>query len=159
MKSIYLDSGVISYYTARLSEDPLKLADQLMTHRFWDYMALKKFKVFVSELVEFEIGKGNLEASAKRIDVMKNYPILKVTDEAVELAKIYIKEFNLPTKAKSDAIHISLACLTKIDYLVSWNCKHIANDDVKAKLRAYNLKHGIFLSKIRMPDDMIRGGE
>lgn len=159
MKSIYLDSGVISYYTARLSEIPLTLADQLMTHRFWDYMILKKFKVFVSELVEFEIGKGDTEASAKRIDVIKNYPILKISDESLALARKYIKEFNLPLKAKADAIHISLACLNKIDYLVSWNCRHIANDEVKEKLRAYNFRHGIFLSKIRMPDDMIRGGE
>jgi hypothetical protein len=67
MKSIYLDSVVISYYTARLSSDIMVLSEQLKTKVFWT-TAINKYKIFISNLVRYEIAKGDPEASAKRIE-------------------------------------------------------------------------------------------
>ncbi len=158
MKSIYLDSVVISYYTVRLSSDIMVLSEQLKTKVFWT-MAINKYKIFISNLVRYEIAKGDPVASAKRIEAVSGFEVLKTPEEAENLAYKYYKELKIPDKAYNDALHIAIACLHKIDYLITWNFTHIANIDVIQRLEKYNSKNGIHTTKIYTPDYIIKGAD
>jgi predicted nucleic acid-binding protein len=150
-ESIYLETSVISYYAAKQSRDVIVLAHQEITHEVWEKLK-KKFKIYISEVVVEEAGSGDKEASKKRLTVIKDFPLLELTDEVEKLTEKYIKEFHLPKRALRDAVHLAIACVHNIDYLVSWNCAHIANAEVIKKLTAINKKLGIHIPVICTPE-------
>jgi len=150
-ESIYLETSVISYYTAKPSRDVIVLAHQEITHEIWDKLK-KKFKIYISEVVIEEAGSGDKEASQKRLSVIQDFPLLELNKEVEKLTEVYIKEFQIPKKALRDAVHLAIASVHNIDYLVSWNCAHIANGVVIKKLSEINTKMGIHIPVICTPE-------
>ncbi len=122
----YLDSNVISYLTARPSRDIVSLAHQQITHAWWE-VHRHAFDLRVSELVLFEIGRGDHDAAQLRLDLVRSLPILKVTSDARILADHIFRATTLPDKAASDALHVALAAVNGMDFLLTWNCTHLAN--------------------------------
>ena len=124
--STYLDSNVISYFTANPSRDVVTLAHQQITQEWWDHHR-HAFDLHISELVLFEIGRGNATFAQSRLAFVHNIPVLRITSEARVLADRIFRAGTLPDKATSDALHIALAAVNGMDFLVTWNCTHIAN--------------------------------
>jgi predicted nucleic acid-binding protein len=124
--STYLDSNVISYLTARASRDIISLAHQQITHDWWENHR-HGFDLHVSELVLFEISRGNTAAAQARLNLVGGLPVLRITPAARALANRIFRATTLPDKAASDALHIALAAVNGMDFLVTWNCTHIAN--------------------------------
>lgn len=122
----YLDSNVISYLTARPSRDVVSLAHQQLTHDWWDRQR-QKFELHISELVVFEISRGNPTAAKARLDFVRDLPVLRITPEARSLADRIFRATTLPDKASADALHVALAAVNGMDFLLTWNCTHIAN--------------------------------
>jgi len=126
---VYVETTVVSYLTAKPSSDLIVAACQQMTRDWWDTRR-DHFEVFVSARVIAEASQGDPVAAQARLALLKDMPILAVTEEALGLAERLMDHLGLPQKATEDALHIATAVVSGMDYLVSWNCKHIANAQV-----------------------------
>ena len=133
MPKLYLETSVISYLTARPSRDLILAAHQQITRDWWDFKR-KNFQIFVSQLVIQEAGAGDSEAAQKRLQALENIPLLDLTQEVLALAKALLDDGILPTRAKEDALHLAAAAVHKMDFLLTWNCRHIANPDILRRI-------------------------
>lgn len=133
MKSVYIESSVISYITARPSRDVVTSARQTISIEWWAGYR-DSFEVFVSELVLEEIGSGDSRAASNRLVIVEDIPVLVITTNAVALAKSLIAENAIPASSMEDALHISIAAVQSIDFLLTWNFKHINNANTRNKI-------------------------
>lgn len=123
---IYLETSIVSYLTANPSKDVIVSANQFLVHEWWNDKR-EDFDLFVSELVIDEAGKGNKSMAAKRLDLMADLPLLQNNDDTKKLAAEILNRGILPKKATLDVFHISISAVHGIDFLLTLNCKHIAN--------------------------------
>jgi hypothetical protein len=105
--------------------------------------------------VELEAQSGNKEAASKRNEIIKDLPLLNINPEVLELAQVFIQKGSLPEKAAVDAVHISVATFYKLDYLLTWNCKHIANAEIQKILRKITRNQGFELPVICTPEELM----
>lgn len=129
----YLETSVISYLSARPSRDLIVAANQQTTQDWWR-IRKEDFEIFVSQLVIQESSSGDAEAVSRRLAALENIPLLDITDEAVSLAEKLVREKAIPEKAAEDALHIALSAVHGMDYLLTWNFKHIANATMRANV-------------------------
>ena len=123
---LYIETSVVSYLTARPSRDVLTLAHQALTREWWE-SARSEFDIYASRLVVAEAQLGDPEAAAARVTILEPLTLLAETPESRLLARKLLSSGGLPAKAASDALHIAVATVHGMDYLVTWNCRHIAN--------------------------------
>jgi len=136
MKSqVYLETSIVSYLTSFPSANVITAGHQLTTFDWWENHR-RKFEIVVSELVVQEASFGNAQMAQKRLAVLKDVKILGVSDEAKALAKTLLTKKVVPEKAAADALHIAVAAVGKIEFLATWNFKHIANAKMKVKIEA-----------------------
>ena len=137
--SLYVESTVISYLTAKPSRDVVIAAHQQIT-RDWREISLTNYEPYVSQMVILEVEAGDKEAAAKRLEVIRGMSVLEIRSEDEQLAARYLKEIPLPEIAFRDAIHMAVASANGINYLVTWNCRHLARGEVRAGLLKVNDK-------------------
>ena len=126
MKStVYIETSVISYLAARMSRDLVVAGHQQITQEWWD--ARGDWKLYASRLVAEEATRGDPAASARRLDHLNGIPHLAMTPQVETLVVALIEAAALPEKAVEDAFHIALATVHGMDFLLTWNCTHIAN--------------------------------
>jgi hypothetical protein len=123
---VYIETTIISYLTAWRSPQLVMAANQEMTRTWWDEER-DRFELFISELVVQEASAGDPGAASRRLAVIGDLAALTITDEVVELAEELVNGTPLPAKARLDALHIAAATVNGMDYLLTWNCRHIAN--------------------------------
>ena len=110
-------------------------ANQEATRGWWD-IARPRYDLFISDIVTLEASGGDPEAAKRRIDAIKGLPALIVSEQAEQLAAKFLAAAAIPEKAKTDALHIAVATVHGIDYLLTWNCRHIANAIMRPKIDA-----------------------
>lgn len=133
MKSrVYLETTIPSYLRAWPSRDIVRAAEQEITRTWWGRR--DAFELFVSELVLDEVGSGDAKAAAERLEVLAGIQALGMTPEAEALGAELVRQAALPKKAAIDALHIALAAVHGMNYLLTWNCKHIANATMRGKI-------------------------
>ena len=130
---VYVETSVISYLTAWPSTELVTAAHQQITKEWWQVGA-SYFALFVSELVLKEAEVGDPEAARLRLDTIAGLKLLTVNDAATDLAESVMKELHLPDRAAADALHIGLSIVHGMDYLITWNCRHIANARHRQKI-------------------------
>jgi predicted nucleic acid-binding protein len=130
----YLETSVISYYTARPSRDIVTAARQTLTQEWWED-ARQRFELYVSVLVVEEAKAGGAEAAQRRLAAISGLPILEINDAAERLGKSLMEEGAVPFSSAEDALHISLAAVHGMDFLLTWNFRHINNAEMKARIR------------------------
>lgn len=135
--SVYLETTIPSYLASRPSRDLVTAAHQQVTHEWWS-AARTSFRLYVSEAVIDEIRGGDPEIAAKRLELVEDLPILELRDDVLDLVEIYGRGLGLPDRAQVDLVHIAFAVAYDLDYLVTWNCKHIANGSVIRRLGELN---------------------
>jgi len=140
--TVYIETSVISYLTAQISRDLVVTAHQQLTAEWWQ-QALPQFEAFASPVVLEEISRGDTEAAKKRKRIVAAFAILEVSDEVRDLAERYFAAIDLPEKARADAYHLALAVWHGMDYLVTWNCTHIAGGKVKQIVQRINKERDI----------------
>lgn len=131
---VYLETTIPSYLTAWPSRDLIKAAHQEATHEWWDTRG--KFDLYVSQVVLNESGRGDPEAATQRLEALAGLTVLAITDEAEALARGLTEQGPLPEKAAVDALHIAVAAVHGMDYLLTWNCTHIANAATRVEIEA-----------------------
>ncbi|MFO0829118.1 MAG: type II toxin-antitoxin system VapC family toxin [Phycisphaerales bacterium] len=124
--SVYVETSVLSYLTARPSRDVVTAAHQQITHEWWNN-ARPIVRLFVSELVVQEASLGDPGSAALRLAAIDSVPLLRLSENARTLAKALVADLAIPPTAVVDALHVALAADNGIEFLLTWNCKHIAN--------------------------------
>jgi hypothetical protein len=153
-KSLYLESTIPSYITARESEDVIKTARQSMTRLFWE-QERDKYRLVVSQYVIDECKLGNPEAAQKRLALISNIPVLEESYEVNSLAAIYQNLLGIPDKAKTDSFHLAICVIAKVHFLLSWNCTHLGFN-AYLKIRDYNEKHGLWTPLLVTPEYFLK---
>jgi len=133
MASVYLETTIPSYLTAWRSPELVMAARQQLTREWWDTRR-QDFQLVISQLVIDEARAGDATAAARRLEVLEGITLLEFGDDANTLSKLLIRELSLPARAESDAVQIALAVVNGIDYLLTWNCTHIANAALRPKI-------------------------
>ena len=153
---IYIETSIPSYLTARASNDIRAMANQNTTVEWWENRKTD-FEIFISEFVIAESSQGHPEAAARRLAVIANIPELNITAEVKTLAKALISEGPIPEKAEIDAYHIAVAAVNGMDYLLTWNCTHIANAVMRIKVEAICRNHNYEPPIICTPLELMEG--
>ena len=104
-KTVYIETSIVSYLTARPTNDLLASAWQMITVEWWETQRIR-FDLYTSDVALEEAGKGNLEAAARRLEALSGIPILPITGSVVALSKVLLQGRALPAKALDDALHI-----------------------------------------------------
>ena len=131
---IYIESTIPSYLVARPARDLIQAARQQLTKDWWEFKRAAH-ELFTSQVVLDEIAVGEPAMARLRLESLQTVPLLPVTEEAKDLARKILDSGLLPTTADRDAVHIALASAYNLDILLSWNCRHIANAAIQARLR------------------------
>lgn len=131
---VYIETSIPSYLTARRSRDLIMAANQELTQEWWDNK--ESFDLYISALVIQEASAGDPNAAKKRLEQLDDLPELDITEEVETFAQVLIQKVPLPEKARIDALHIAVATLSGMDYLLTWNCSHIANAILRPKVEA-----------------------
>ena len=153
-ETLYLETTIPSYLKAKQSRDIIQTARQQITSEWWD-IRLNDFDVFISQIVIDEASEGDIFASTKRMEAIKTFPLLEITEEVVNLADRIIIEKTIPEKSIRDALHIAVATFHEMSFLLSWNCKHIANAEIIKKLRKTTEDEGLALPVICTPEELL----
>lgn len=127
---VYIETTVVSYLTARGSRDLIVAAHQELTQEWWQRRR-DAFELYCSQLVVQEASGGHKEAAQRRLQILQSLSVLEINDAAKSLARHLAKAASIPRKATEDALHIALATVHGMDYLLTWNCKHIANAEMQ----------------------------
>lgn len=151
---VYLETTIPSYLTARPGRDLVTAAHQQITREWWDTRR-REFDLFVSQMVLDEASAGDQEAAARRLEVLTPLPLLGPRAEGAELAQALIEQVPLPVSAAADALHIAIAVVNGMDYLLMWNCTHIANAALRSQIEAVCRSKGFEVPIICTPDELL----
>ncbi len=153
-RTIYIETSVISYRVARPSRDIIVLARQEITAEWWDTV-LPHLDAYVSPVVLDEIVGGDQQAQALRLQLVANMPPLAVDERSITLAEAICEEIRLPGRAQADAYHIAIPSVHGIDYLATWNCKHIANAFMLRKIEQIVRAKGYTMPVVCTPEELM----
>jgi hypothetical protein len=129
----YVETTVISYLTSWPSRDLIRAAQQQQTRDWWDTRR-DAFELVYSELVQREASAGDSVAAADRLTVLAPLRMLATVAEAAELAAELIRRLQLPPRAQPDALHVGIAATNGVAYLLTWNCRHLANAVLRPRI-------------------------
>ncbi len=151
---VYIETTVVSYLTARPSRDLIVAGHQQITRDWWDARR-GDYELCVSQLVLEEAGDGDAQAAEERLDVLATMTLLEIKEEAVDLAEDLVQAGPLPPKAENDALHIAVAAVHRIPYLLTWNCRHMANATMRTQIEAVCASKGFKAPIICTPEEMM----
>ena len=149
---VYLETTIPSYLTAWPSRDIVTAAHQQITREWWQTRS--RFELYISQVVVNEVQVGDAEAARLRVESIAGIPVLIATAEAKDLAQKFLKYGSLPQKAAIDAAHIAIAVISGMDYLLTWNCKHIANATMRKKLESICQQNGYNPPSVCTPEQL-----
>ena len=156
--TVYIETTIPSYLISKLSRDIFVLSHQEITKNWWNNHR-KEYSLFTSKIVVEEILRGDPELSKKRKSLLSGIPVLDVTEKIENLAKNYFEFLGIPKKSILDSFHLAIAVYNEIDFLLTWNCKHLANAYTRRKLADYNIKFGYKIPDICTPEELIKSGD
>jgi len=150
---VYVETSVISYLTAWPSRDLIKAAHQQITREWWE--TRERFEVYVSQIVLREASGGDSMAANARLSSLSGIPVLTAGPEASALAQQLLVQGSLPAKAAVDALHIAIAVVNGIDYLLTWNCTHIANAAMRIQIERVCRQSGYEPTVLCTPEELM----
>ncbi|MGH9786121.1 MAG: type II toxin-antitoxin system VapC family toxin [Terriglobia bacterium] len=150
---IYVETTVISYLTALPSTDLIMTAHQQITRDWWKRR--QRFDLFISQAVLREVAAGNTEAATLRLAAVDGIPVLTIGTDTLGLAERFLFRKVIPTKAEVAAVHIAVAVVNGMDFLVIWNCAHIANAAIRGKIEETCRDMGFEPPTICTPEELL----
>lgn len=154
METIYLETTIVGHLVGRIRRDLLIAARQQVTRDWWRDEA-SKYMVLISQLVLDECSEGDPEAAAERLEVVKNLGLLEVSDEVDALAAALIAGNAVPASEPRDAFHIAISAVNGINYLLTWNFKHIANASLRERIEQVCREAGFDPPVICTPEELM----
>jgi len=151
---VYIETTIVSYLAAGLSRDLIVAAHQQLTQEWWKERRLG-FSLTTSQFVVDEASAGDQEIASKRLEFLSDLPSLEIDDAVRALAKRIVERKALAGKAAEDALHIAVATVHEVDYLLTWNCKHIANATLQRPIARICAEMGFALPIICTPEELL----
>ena len=151
---IYVETSIVSYLVSKPSGDVRVTANRVITVEWWGERRAA-FDLFVSEFVLAEAGLGDPAASRQRLDAIRDIPALEATSDVRALGDALMAEGPIPAGAEIDAYHIAIAAVNGMDYLLTWNCTHIANAAMRSDIEAVCRTHGYEPPTICTPQELM----
>lgn len=158
MPTLYLETSIISYLTSRPSGQIVSRARQILTHRWWDEER-GYYDLVTSQYVLDEARRGDPVLASMRLESLARIPLLDIPDAIPSLADLLLFQSALPEKARLDTLHICTAAYHEVDYLLTWNCTHIANARFIPKMRQILDSMGLAIPTICTPEEMVDARE
>ena len=152
---VYIETSVVSYLTSRFSRDLIHAAHQQITEDWWSTRK-EDFEIFISQLVLDEANSGDVEAANRRMVILSNIPKLELNKEVGNIAvKLLEPNGPMPKIAATDAAHIAVCVVHEIDFLLTWNCRHIANAEIQKKIASVVEGLGYQIPEICTPEELM----
>jgi hypothetical protein len=151
---VYIETTFVSYLTARPSRDVVFAGHQQVT-RDWSDTRRANFELCASQLVVDEAAAGDHQAAQERLEVLKEMTLLETTNEALALAKELVRAGALPAKAADNALHIAIAATNGVPFLLTWNCRHLANATMRPSIDAVCAAAGLKPPIICTPEELL----
>jgi predicted nucleic acid-binding protein len=151
---VYVETTIISYLTARPSRDLIIAGHQQVTHEWWQTTRYA-FAVVSSQLVVREAGAGDSAAAQERLALLGELTLLEITEEALALAQHILRTGAIPVGFPEDALHVAVAVVNGIEYLLTWNYKHLANAGMRSKIEAACRERGYEAVIICTPEELL----
>ena len=153
-KSVHIESSVISYLTARPSRDLVIAGHQAVTAEWWNDRRLR-YDVYVSLLVVEEISAGDASAAEERLRAIADIPSVTIAAEAESLASALLASNAVPANSVRDALHIAIAATQGIDYLITWNFRHINNASTRTMVINIVSNSGLICPVLCSPEELM----
>ena len=154
-RKVYIETSVISYLTARPSKTIIGAAHQQLTLSWWERRF--EYDPLVSLSVWQECAAGDPDAARRRLEALEGLDVLAITEDMISLAEALIALRLIPAKAIEDSLHIAIATLHHVDFLLTWNCRHIANPVIQEGIAEFLEQRGLFLPIICTPEELLGG--
>lgn len=154
MDSVYIETSVVSYLQQRTSSHLVTAAHQLLTQKWWDTERFN-YDLVVSQYVIDEISAGDPDLAAERIRFLDGIPILSNAPEIIQIAERILSRAILPANAQVDALHIAAVVHHRVNYLLTWNCRHIANARILPRIHEFLMEAGIPIPIICTPEELL----
>ena len=151
--SVYIETSVISALVDE-REDIVTQAQRLLTEQWWERQA-SKFGLFYGEAVAIELHSADFPRQKEALALLEKMEFLPVNDEIKGVASIYQDHFLMPQGAIGDAVHLATACFHEMDYLLTWNCRHLANTNKIQHIQAINLRLGLVTPILLTPQMLV----
>jgi hypothetical protein len=155
-ETVYIETSILGYLTARPSRDIVVAANIEVTREWWNTRR-GDFQLYSSQAVVKETSQGDVVIASQRLEILANLSLLDLNQAVLDLAEQFLERSNLPAKADIDAVHIAAATVHGMDYLLTWNCKHIANAQIQGKLAEISLDFGYELPILCTPYELLGG--
>ncbi len=153
-RKVYIETTIVSYLTARPSRDLVVAAHQQITSDWWANHR-HRFDLYISELVLIEASRGDPSAAERRAKALSGIPRLPMNETAEDLARWFVERKIVPEQAVEDALHVALAVSHGLDFLLTWNCRHLANAEVIERLETTCLEQGYLLPRLCTPEQLM----
>ena len=150
MESVYIETSVVSYLVARPSARTVAHQWHVWTKDWW-WLRHPFFECVISEEVLREAAAGDPKASRQRLDALSTLTVLRRTQAVDDLAEAFLSAGAMPAKAKADAVHLAVATAHRVDYLLTWNLKHLANAQIWLRLRPLAEQRGYRMPMVCRP--------
>ncbi len=151
---LYVETTIPSYLTSRPSRDLIIAGHQQITREWWEKRR-DAFQLYISQLVVDEASAGDPAAARERLNVIQDLPLLDITPEVEVLASCILASGIIPRKAATDAAHIAVAAVHGLDFLVTWNCVHIANAAIAKAVAKICERYGWECPGICTPEELL----
>ena len=154
MESVYIETSVVSYLVARPNRDPVTAWRQELTNEWW-VARRGQFACVISQEVIVEALEGDAEMAAKRMEALRDLPLIVGGAESAKLATDLLERGLFPANARADANHLAVATCAAADYLLTWNYRHLANAQVLRQLESYLSGRGLHLPRVCTPEELM----
>ena len=151
---VYIETTIPSYLTSWPSAQVVHAGHQISTHEWWDHQR-QNYELYTSLVTREEAASGDPGAAQRRLDSLLGIPLLAITLECEAIARAILASGLLPAKADRDALHIGVATFHRMQLLLTWNIRHIANAHVREDLRVLIASLGYTLPTICTPEDLL----
>lgn len=152
MKSIYIETSIPSFYH-ETRQEPEMVARRHWTRQWWDQCATR-YDLVTSEGVIAELQEEEYETQAEAVALVDDLPRLEVVDDIADIIDVYLANHLMPKERLGDALHVALASYHKCDFLLTWNCSHIANANKFEHIRIINTRLGLFVPALVTPMEL-----
>ena len=150
---IYLETTIINYYTARPSRDVVIAGRQETNREVWPVL-FRDFEPYISALVLQEARQGDEQAAQQRLESIRGVPVLNVYPSIQTLAQQLMAQHGIPEQYPEDALHIAIATMNGMDFLLTWNFSHINNAFTRAHIRRIVEQAGYQCPEICSPEEL-----
>jgi hypothetical protein len=154
LETVYIETSIVSYLVAAPSRDLVTAGEQQATRDWWR-LRRPRFRCLVSDETLREAARGDAEQARLRLTALSGLPTIAISPEVDRLAAEFLATGALPAAARSDAIHLAAATVTGLDYLLTWNCRHLANAQILRRLSKEAQARGWRLPTVCTPVELM----